>query len=178
MDFSELVTKRYSVRAYKPDPVEEEKLEQILEAARLAPTAANRQPFQVIVIHTAGREAELGRIYGKGWFVQPPLVLCVCGVRDQGWVRREDGKNHNDVDAAIVMDHIIMAATELGLGTCWIAAFDPAAAREVLGLPEGVEPIVFTPLGYTDPAVSTGAADEPKSKKRKPLSELVRYERW
>jgi len=76
------------------------------------------------------------------------------------------------------MDHIIMAATELELGTCWIAAFDPAAAREVLGLPEGVEPIVFTPLGYTDPAVSTGAADEPKSKKRKPLSELVRYERW
>jgi nitroreductase len=178
MDFLELVTQRYSVRAYKPDPVEEEKLEQILEAARMAPTAANRQPFQVIVIRTEGREAELGRIYGKEWFVQPPLMLCVCGVQDQGWVRREDGKNHNDVDAAIVMDHIILAATELGLGTCWIAAFDPAAAREVLALPAGVEPIVFTPLGYADPATSTGAGDEPKPKKRKPLSELVRYERW
>ena len=170
MHFSELIQGRYSVRAYKPDPVEDDKLAQVLEAARLAPTAANRQPFQVIVIHTAGREAELGRIYGKEWFTQAPLVLCVCAVLDQGWVRRDDGKRHTDVDAAIVMDHIVLAAADLGLGTCWIAAFNPAAAREVLGLPEGVEPVVFTPLGYP--------ADQPKAKKRKPLSELVRYERW
>jgi len=170
MDFSELIQRRYSVRAYKPDPVEDGKLAQVLEAARLAPTAANRQPFQVIVIHTAGREAELGRIYGKEWFTQAPLVLCVCAVLDQGWVRRDDGKRHTDVDAAIVMDHIVLAAADLGLGTCWIAAFNPAAAREVLGLPEGVEPVVFTPLGYP--------ADQPNAKKRKPLSELVRYERW
>ena len=170
MDFSELIQRRYSVRAYKPDPVEDGKLAQVLEAARLAPTAANRQPFQVIVIHTAGRKAELGRIYGKEWFTQAPLVLCVCAVLDQGWVRRDDGKRHTDVDAAIVMDHIVLAAADLGLGTCWIAAFNPAAAREVLGLPEGVEPVVFTPLGYP--------ADQPNAKKRKPLSELVRYERW
>ena len=170
MDFSELIQRRYSVRAYKPDPVEDDKLAQVLEAARLAPTAANRQPFQVIVIHTAGRKAELGRIYGKEWFTQAPLVLCVCAVLDQGWVRRDDGKRHTDVDAAIVMDHLILAAADLGLGTCWIAAFNPAAAREVLGLPEGVEPVVFTPLGYP--------ADQPNAKKRKPLSELVRYERW
>jgi nitroreductase len=170
MDFSELIQRRYSVRAYKPDPVEDDKLAQVLEAARLAPTAANRQPFQVIVIYTAGREAELGRIYGKEWFTQAPLVVCVCAVLDQGWVRRDDGKRHTDVDAAIVMDHIVLAAADLGLGTCWIAAFNPAAAREVLGLPEGVEPVVFTPLGYP--------ADQPKPKKRKPLSELVRYERW
>ena len=170
MDFSELIQRRYSVRAYKPDPVEDDKLAQVLEAARLAPTAANRQPFQVIVIRTAGRAAELGRIYGKEWFTQAPLVLCVCAVLDQGWVRRDDGKRHTDVDAAIVMDHIVLAAANLGLGTCWIAAFNPAAAREVLGLPEGVEPVVFTPLGYP--------ADQPKAKKRKPLSELVRYERW
>ena len=170
MDFSELIQGRYSVRAYKPDPVEADKLAQVLEAARLAPTAANRQPFQVIVIHTAGRKAELGRIYGKEWFTQAPLVLCVCAVLEQGWVRWDDGKRHTDVDAAIVMDHIVLAAANLGLGTCWIAAFNPAAAREVLGLPEGVEPVVFTPLGYP--------ADQPKAKKRKPLSELVRYERW
>ena len=170
MDFSELIQRRYSVRAYKPDPVEDGKLAQVLEAARLAPTAANRQPFQVIVIHTAGRKAELGRIYGKEWFTQAPLVLCVCAVLDQGWVRRDDGKRHTDVDAAIVMDHLILAAADLGLGTCWIAAFNPTAAREVLGLPEGVEPVVFTPLGYP--------ADQPNAKKRKPLSELVRYERW
>ncbi len=169
MEFSELIKARYSVRAYKPDPVEEEKLQQVLEAARLAPTAANRQPFQLLVIHTAGREAELRRIYDRKWFVQAPLVLCVCGVPERGWVRM-DGKPYVDVDVAIAMDHLILAATELGLGTCWIAAFDPAAAREVLGLPQGVEPIVFTPLGYP--------ADRPGAKKRKSLAELVRYERW
>jgi len=167
MDFSELIKTRYSVRAYRPDPVEEEKLQQVLEAARLAPTAANRQPFQLIVIRTAGREEELKRIYNTNWFVQAPLLICACGVPAQGWVRR-DGKSYLDVDVAIAMDHLILAATELGLGTCWIAAFDPVAAREVLNLPEDVEPILFTPLGYP--------ADQPKPKKRKPLSELVRYE--
>jgi nitroreductase len=169
MDFANLVTHRYSVRAYKADPVEEEKLGQVLEAARLAPTAANRQPFQLIVIHTAGRVDELKRIYKRDFFVQAPLVICACGVPEQGWVRM-DGKNYTDVDVTIVMDHLILAATELGLGTCWIAAFDPDAAREVLSLPEGVEPIAFTPLGYP--------ADRPRTKKRKPLEELVRYERW
>ena len=169
MEFSELITKRYSVRAYKPDPVEDEKLHQVLEAARLAPTAANRQPFQLIVIHTAGREAELKRIYGQDWFVQPPLVICACGTPGRGWARR-DGKNYTDVDVTIAMDHLILAAADLGLGTCWIGAFDPAAAREVLGLPDGVEALAFTPLGYP--------ADQPGTKKRKPLPELVRYERW
>jgi len=169
MRFLELVEKRYSVRAYKPDPVEDEVLHQVLEAARLAPTAANRQPFQLIVIHTAGREAELKRIYNRDWFVQAPLVICACGIPAQGWVRR-DGQNYADVDVAIAMDHLILAAASLGLGTCWIAAFDPTAAREVLGLPDGVEPVAFTPLGYP--------ADRPGLKKRKALSELVRYEHW
>ena len=170
MEFSELIKQRYSVRAYKPDPVSDESLQQVLEAARLAPTAANRQPFQLIVIHTAGREAELKRIYGRDWFVRPPLIICACGVPAQGWTRREDGKNYMDVDVAIAMDHLILAAADQGLGTCWIGAFDPDAAREVLGLPDDVEPIAFTPLGYP--------ADQLGVKKRKPLDELVRQERW
>jgi nitroreductase len=169
MGFSELIRARYSVRAYKPDPVEEDKLQQVLEAARLAPTAANRQPFRIIVIHTAGREAELKRVYNRGWFVQAPLVLCACGIPAENWVRM-DGKNYNDVDVTIAMDHLILAAADIGLGTCWIAAFDPAAAREVLNLPDGVEPVAFTPLGYP--------ADGPRPKSRKPLESLVRYERW
>jgi nitroreductase len=166
MKFSELIQKRYSVRAYKPDAVEEEKLQQVLEAARLAPTAANRQPFRLIVIQTAGREAELRRIYDREWFVQAPLVLCACAVPAEGWVRM-DGIPYVVVDVAIAMDHLILAATELGLGTCWIAAFDPAAARKVLDLPEDVEPIVFTPLGYP--------ADRLRPKERKLLSELVQH---
>lgn len=169
MGFVELAMKRYSVRSYKGDAIEDEKLQQVLEAARLAPTAANRQPFHLIVVHTAGRETELGRIYAGKWFVEAPIVICACGVPSQAWVRR-DGKSYCDVDVAIVVDHITLAAADLGLGTCWIGAFDPNAAQEAFGLPDDVEPIAVTPLGYP--------ADQAKPKRRKPLDELVHYERW
>lgn len=167
MSFSELIQERYSVRGYKPDPVEEDKLLQVLEAARAAPTAANRQRFQLIVIHTKGREKELRRIYDQDWFVQPPLVICACRYPMDPARQRKD---YTDVDIGIVVDHLILAATELGLGTCWIGAFDPDATREILGLPDEVEPVVFTPLGYPDAS--------PRGTERKPLSELVRYEHW
>ncbi len=169
MEFSDLVEERYSVRAFRPDTVEQETLEKVLEVARLAPTAANRQPFQLIVIHTQGREEELRSVYDKAGFVEAPLILCACGLPEEGWTRR-DGKSYVDVDVAIVMDHLILAATNEGLGTCWVGAFDPAAARRVLALPDNVEPIAFTPLGYP--------ADEPRAKRRKPIQELVRYGRW
>ena len=167
MEFFELIKKRYSVRAYRSNPIEDEKLQKVLDAARLAPTAANRQPFRLIVIHTEGRESELGRIYNREWFFKAPIVICACAVPAGAWVRI-DGKNYSDVDTTIAMDHLILAATDQGLGTCWIAAFDPSAAREVLGLSENEEPIAFTPLGYP--------ADEPKPKKRKALSDLISYE--
>ena len=169
MEFLELATKRYSVRSYKSDPVEDDKLQKVLEAACIAPTAANRQAFQLVVVHTAGREAELSRIYGRPFFVQAPLIICACGLPKQAWVSRE-GKSYSDVDVAIIMDHLILAATDLGLGTCWIGAFDPQAAREVLGLPDEAEPVALTPLGYPN--------DELGPKKRKSLAELVKYERW
>lgn len=169
MEFAELIRQRYSVRAYKGNPVPEPILNRVLEAGRLAPTAANRQAFRLFVIRTEGRKAELGRLYGRGWFVEAPLVLGVCSLPAEAWVRR-DGKSYADVDAAIVMDHLILAAAAEGLGTCWVGAFDPAAARELLALPAGVEPIAFTPLGYP--------ADKPSEKKRKPLEELLRRERW
>ena len=170
MDYNQLIAKRYSVRAYRSEAVEDDKLAQVLEAARLAPTAANRQPFQLIVIHTAGRETELNRIYRRPWFVQAPLIIAVCAISSQAWVREGDRFNARLIDAAIVADHLILAATSLGLGTCWIAAFNTAAAREVLSLPDEVEPVIFTPLGYP--------ADLPGEKIRKPLSDLVRYEHW
>jgi len=170
MDFFDLIASRYSVRAYKPNPVEDEKLAKVLEAARLAPTAANRQPIRILVLDTAQHGEGLGRVYSAKWLTDAPLVLCVCGVEAEGWVRRHDGKSYLDVDAAIVMDHIVLAATALGLGTCWIAAFDPAAASEALGLPDGVEPIIITPLGYPD--------DRPGEKRRKSLEELVTYGKW
>ena len=169
MEYFNLISKRYSVRSYKPDPVEDEKLQKVLEAARLAPTADNRQPFQLIIIHTSGKETDLRKIYNRDWFLQAPLIICAVGVPRLSWVRR-DNRRYLDVDVAIVMDHLILEATNLGLGTCWIAAFNSSAARDVLGLPEEIEPLIFTPLGYP--------ADQPSMKTRKPLTELVRYERW
>jgi nitroreductase len=170
MEYSDLIVARYSVRAYRADPVEESKLQAVLEAARLAPTAANRQPVQLVVMYTVGREEELGKIYRRPWFVQAPLVIAVCTVSSQAWVRESDKFNARLIDAAIVADHLILAAANLGLGTCWIANFNTEAARSVLGLPDEVEPIIFTPLGYP--------ADQPGPKTRKPLTELVRYEHW
>ena len=169
MEYQELIKKRYSVRAYKPDPIEEEILEKVLDAARLAPTAANRQPFQILVIHTEGKQEALKKIYRRDWFVQAPLLLCAVGIPGKSWVR-DDMRRYLDVDVAIVMDHLILAATDQGLGTCWIAAFNAKEAREILELPDEVEPLIFSPLGYP--------ADELGTKERKPLSELIRYEKW
>ena len=170
MEFSELIAARYSVRAYRPDPVEDEKLGAVLDAARLAPTAANRQPFQLIVMRTAGREEEIGKIYRKPWFVQAPIVIGVCALSSLAWVRESDRFNARMIDAAIVADHLILEAANQGLGTCWVAAFNVEAARSVLQLPDEAEPVIFTPLGYP--------ANLPSPKNRKPLSELVRYEHW
>jgi len=96
-------------------------------------------------------------------------VIIGLGLVDKSWTRYDDTK-YTMVDVAIVMDHLILAATELGLGTCWIAAFNPDEAKRVLGLPDNAEPIIITPLGYP--------ADQPKVKERKPLKDLVRFEHW
>ena len=169
MDVFEAIRSRYSVRGYKPEPVSDELLGQVLEAGRQAPTAANRQPFRIIVAHVKGREEELSRVYRRPWLLQAPLILAVVAVPGEAW-RRMDDKLYDEVDATIAMDHMVLAATALGLGTCWIAAFDPDAARDVFGLPDDVEPVALTPLGYPDKA-SAGTD-------RKPLEELVKYERW
>ncbi len=169
MEFSEVIKNRYSVRAYKSVPVEEEKLEQVLEAARLAPTACNRQPFKFIVIYTAGKEEQLKRIYRGSWFAKAPIVICACAISSESWVRA-DGTNYCFIDLAIAVDHLILAATNLGLGTCWVGAFNVEEARETLKLPPDVEPVIFIPLGYPD--------DKPGAKHRKSIDELVRYEHY
>lgn len=169
MDFLDLAEIRYSVRDYRPDPVPVDMLDQVLEAARLAPSAHNNQPFRLIVIPTAGRRDELKRIYEREWFVEAPIVIAAVAVTGEAWTSA-DGRNYAWVDVAIAMDHLILAATDLGLGTCWIADFDPAAARDVLGLPDGTELVVMTPLGFP--------ADEPTFKRRKDIDQVVRYETW
>ncbi len=169
MEFSDLIQKRYSVRNYQSKPVVEEKLNKVLEAARLAPTAHNFQPFKLIVIKTSGNEENLKRIYDRKFFVQAPIIICACTLIEDGWIR-DDGKNYAEVDTTIAMDHLILAATELGLGTCWIGKFNLEAARQVLNVPDNVLPLVFTPLGYPD--------DTPRAKQRKSMDDIVLYEKW
>ena len=169
MNFQELLKNRYSVRDYKPDPVDPEILNQVLAAAQFAPTAANRQPFKLIVIQSTGKKDEIQKMYDWDWFSSAPIVICACGIPDQAWVRA-DGKSYLDVDIAIVMDHISLAAADLGLGTCWVASFDAEATRQILKIPEHIEPIIFMSLGYP--------ADNLNEKERKPLEQLVSYNTW
>ncbi len=169
MEFQELLEQRFSVRSYKPDPVEDEKLTRVLEAARLAPSAANRQPYRFLVVHTAGRRDEMQHIYNREWFLEAPIVIFACGLTDEAWYR-DDGKSYIDVDVAIAMDHLILGAANEGLGACWVGSYDEAAVRAILGIPDRVRIVAMTPLGY--PAI------EAEPKERKSLEELVCYEQW
>ena len=171
MDFQELMTQRCSVRAYKPDPVEEEKLQAVLQAARIAPTAKNLQSFQLMVIHTTGRQEELAQVYFQPWFVQAPLVLAFCAVPDAGNENFQSWRDFQEINAGIVMSHVALAAAEQGLGTCFIGAFDIPAAHRVLGIPDEVYPVLLMPLGYAD-------ANATRPKARKALADLIRYENW
>ncbi|HOF88967.1 MAG TPA: nitroreductase family protein [Armatimonadota bacterium] len=167
MSFLELVTNRYSVRKYDCRPVPAEVLARILEAARLAPSACNTQPWRFFVVTNAAARAALFPHERQAWISAAPVVLVACSYPAHAWKRAYDGKNHADVDLAIAMEHLVLAATEAGLGTCWICAFDPAVFRQVLTLPPDMEPVAATPLGYS--------LDTPRPKHRKPLAEIVTY---
>ncbi|HRV30167.1 MAG TPA: nitroreductase family protein [Kiritimatiellia bacterium] len=171
-DFLELALKRRSVRAYKPDPVPPEMLQMLLEAGRWAPSAANKQPVRYIIVTEEDRRRALGTAYARTWFWQAPVILAVCILPNEAWVRSFDGQNYAAVDGALAMGNIQLAAAELGLGTCWIGAFDPAAVKQILNLPDGVEVVGLTPLGFPD--VET----HPRPRSRLPLNDLVMRERW
>jgi nitroreductase len=173
VDFSRLIRARYSCRDYSDQPVEDEKLELVLEAARLAPTAANRQPFRIVVVRDEELRQQMSDVYMRHWFYAAPVILCLCGVAGEAWVRK-DHRHYTDVDVAIAMDHLILQATDLGLGTCWIADFDPEAARRLLHLPRGLDPLLLSPLGYP----AAGAEPKEPGKRRRPLEELVHWDRY
>lgn len=169
MNFLELVNKRCSVRGYKSTPVDEATLAQVLEAARLAPSASNRQPWHIIVVRDAAVLHALGQVYPRDWFRQAPLVLAICVEPAKAWLRA-DGKNYADIDGSILMDHITLCAAGLGLGTCWIGAFDVVKAKAALQLPDGIELLALTPLGQP--------TDAGRPKVRKPLAEIVHNDHW
>lgn len=165
MDFYEVIQNRRSVRAYKPLPVEDDKLERILNAARLAPSAANRQPMSIIVIKDDNVKQRLKDAYSQTWFYTAPVIICACTMPGNAW-KRSDGKIYADVDVAIAMDHLVLAASAEGLGTCWIAAFKLEIVKRVLNIPDNIVPLILTPLGYPETI--------PRPTYRKPLNEMVR----
>jgi nitroreductase len=168
--FLELAKNRYSCRSYDSRPVEKEKLEMVLEAGRVAPSAVNFQPWHFYIFEGEEELGEIHRVYHREWIRTAPCVIVICGDHGRSW-KRKDGKDHLDIDIGIVADHMTLQATDLGLATCWVCNFDPALTRELLKLPRQMEPIVLLPLGYP--------LDQPDPdrhrEKRKPLSEIVSF---
>ena len=174
MSFLDIAKKRCSVRSYLPREVEEEKLLQVLEAARIAPSACNMQPWQIFAARDPQLKADLVKAYPRDWFARVPVILVICCDHSQSWKRQNDNKDYGDVDIAIATDHMTLAAADLGLGTCWLGAFDPEICRKALNLPQYMEPVVMMPLGY--PA-QTDSADRHRTR-RKPLEDIVSAGKW
>jgi len=168
MTFNELALKRYSVRKYQAKEVEREKILQVLEAARVAPSAVNFQPWHFIVLTEKDIKDKIAQVYPRDWFAEAPVIIVACGDHSVSW-KRKDGKDHCDIDLAIAVEHITLAAADLGLGTCWVCAFDAELCHEILELPENLEPIALIPLGYP-------LEESVPPKKRKSLEEIVSWE--
>jgi len=170
MDFHQLAATRRSVRSYDtgraiPDDI----LLRILDAGRLAPSAKNLQPWKFHIVRSPEALEKAQASYSREWLRSAPCLLVVSGRRSGAWVRNLDGYNSLETDLAIVLDHLVLAATAEGLGTCWIAAFDPEVLRTALGLVTDDEIFAFTPLGYPAP----GAVTAPKN--RKPLDQIIEF---
>jgi nitroreductase len=173
MTFLELAKSRYSVRNYLPRPVEQEKLDYLLECGRIAPSAANYQPWHIIVIRHEDMRKRIAATYDRKWFAEAPVILVFCGDHNKGW-KRGDGKDHTDIDISIIVDHITLAAAEQGLGTCWICDFDEKKCAEVLDLPPHIEPIALLPVGYPRNIPD----DRSRHLVRKRTEEILHYEKF
>ena len=172
MEFSKLaIEKRYSCRSFQSRPVEKNDLDMILEAGRMAPTAANAQPQRIIAISTPEGMGKLAQCthytYGA------PAALVVCYDRSNVWVRNYDGKDSGDVDASIVTTQMMLQAADLGIGTCWIGHFDPWRIKELFNIPDHFVPVAILDMGYPD---EKGKQPHPVHWKRKDLNETVVYE--
>ena len=164
-NFLELVKSRYSCRAYQSINVEKEKLDYILECVRLAPSAVNKQPWLFHIVTNEEDKAKIQQCYARDWFNSAPMYIVASILHDEEWVR-SDGKHHGNIDIAIAVEHLCLAATEQGLATCWVCNFDAALCKQLFALPENEEPAVIIPLGY--------AADEMKQKNRKVMDAILK----
>lgn len=172
MSFLDLAKSRFSVRKYKPIPVKDEDLNYVLEAGRVAPSAVNYQPWQFLVLREKESLEKIQQTYHRDWFKEAPVVIVLLGDHSKGW-KRADGKDHTDIDVAIAADHITLAATDRGLGTCWVCNFDKQKTIKLFNIPSHLEPIVFLSLGCPDIQ-----SDPQRHKdKRKPFDEIVCWEK-
>ncbi len=171
MDFKKLVTERVSTRKYKSIKVESNKISDILEYSRMAPSAVNRQPWRVIAIDEPNMLGEIQKSYHREWFRTAPCVLVIFGDHDTAWKRGYDNKDHTDIDVAIFIDHITLMAAEMGLGSCWVCNFEKDIVNDIIKQPSNWEPIALLPIGYSD--------DEKKIiKNRKSVDDILSYNKW
>lgn len=171
MELLEIAKKRFSVRNYTSQKVETEKLNKILEAAHVAPTAANLQPVHLIVAQSDEALAKVSKaanIYGA------PVAIIVCADHSKAWVRPFDKKQTGDIDASILTDHMMLQATELGLGSVWVCYFKPDVLSKEFELPSTLEPVNILAIGYSD----EGESDQNRfDTQRIPMSDLVSYDK-
>ena len=164
MSFLDLVKQRYSCRSYQAKSVEQAKVDYVMECVRFAPSAVNKQPWRFRVISGEDAKEKLRQCYNREWFTTAPMYVIASVLHDEEWVR-SDGKHHGDIDIAIAVEHLCLAATEQGLATCWVCNFDANLCRQQFSLAANEEPAVLIPLGY--------AADAPKEKTRKTTEEII-----
>lgn len=170
-DFYELVNNRYSCRKYSDEPVSRDKILDIINAARLAPSACNKQPWQFVVVDTPELHDEVAKCYDRNWMKFAPVYIIACGNHAEAW-HRADGKDHTDIDVAIAVEHICLAASALGFETCWVCNFDEKMLSAALNMPEDMEPIAIIPLGYRMP----DSAVAPKN--RKEMDQIVKWGKY
>jgi len=180
MKFQDVIETRKSIRTYCDKEVEESKIEYIFECARLAPSWVNRQCWRFIVVKDKEKIKALSKTsIVNRWIRTVPIIIVACGDPTSSGVN--NNIDYFVVDVSIAMEHIILAATDVDLGTCWIAGFDEKKVKELLEIPNRIRVVALTPLGY--PAQKNGLSDKTRkliasSKKRKQLDEIIRYERW
>mgnify|MGYP000362531501 CR=1 FL=1 len=169
MDVFEAIKERRSVRAYRNDPIPEEKLNRILEAARLAPSAHNAQPWKFIVVKDEKKKEALAEAsHGQSFIAQAPVVIVAVALDPEDVM--SSGVPSYAVNLAIAVDHMTLQAVEEGLGTCWIGAFSQEEVKKILEIPEKYKVVAILPVGYP--------ADSPTPKIRKSLDEIVCFERF
>jgi nitroreductase len=175
MDVFEAIEQRFSVREYLETPVPEEALHKLLTAMRYAPSATNRQPWKFIIIRDKKIKEKLAvACKNQQMIAQAPVVIAACGYTDGCYKRMGGFRSSLDIDLAIAFDHLMLAATEMDLGTCWVGAFIEEEVHKVLEIPEGVRVAFLTPLGYPSPQQNRPHGTQKDD--RKPLSQIVCYD--